>query len=224
MAVAEGLFGALTPGPFGSTTDSPARSPVQPLRGGNDRARAVAVGACAGAAAPIAVTSGMLLPLHILAWVPAAVSARPASGATAAIVLPGAIAAGRATPQPIGGGLIRPGSTITTTTTLTGTTNPSIYGQKVLFRVTVAGSQGTPTGTVILMDGASGLGSGTLAGGAASVVVPPGSLSVGTQTITAAYSGAGSFGASSGTLSQTVVKAGSVVRISRLARCRWARP
>src|SRR5205823_1159861 len=51
----------------------------------------------------------------------------------------------------------------TSTTTLASSSNPSVFGQSVTFTATV--SPGTATGTVTFMDGASTLGTGTLASG-----------------------------------------------------------
>src|SRR5262249_846367 len=52
-----------------------------------------------------------------------------------------------------------------TTTTLAPSSNPSIYGQTVVFTVTVAANApglGVPTGSVLLKDGSATIGGGTL--------------------------------------------------------------
>src|SRR4029077_1069048 len=57
-----------------------------------------------------------------------------------------------------------------TTTTLTSSRNPSIFGQSVTFTATaspVAPGAGTPTGTVTFLDGGSPIGTGTLSEGVA---------------------------------------------------------
>ncbi len=79
--------------------------------------------------------------------------------------------------------------------------NPSVYGQSVTLTATVspvAPGAGTPSGTVVFKDGATVLGSGTLASGVATFGTD--ALAVGTHSITAEYSGDGDFTPSSGTL------------------------
>src|SRR5208282_3632792 len=90
-----------------------------------------------------------------------------------------------------------------TTTLLTSSINPAFIGQSVSFTATVSGSPGTPTGTVIFLDGSASLGSATLAAGSA--VFTASNLSPGGQTITAVYAGNGTFaGSSSAGLSEMV--------------------
>jgi hypothetical protein len=95
-----------------------------------------------------------------------------------------------------------------TTTGLTSSVNPSVFGQSVTFTATVgvvSPGAGTPTGTVKFEDGTSTLGTGTLTGGMATFTTT--SLSVATHSITAVYSGDGNFGTSTSTvLSQVVNK------------------
>jgi len=97
-------------------------------------------------------------------------------------------------------------TSVATTTTVQSNLNPSKYGQQVTFTANVAetgGGAGTPIGTVQFFDGATSLGSGTLAGGVATL--PTSSLSVGSHSITARYGGDSSNAAStSGILIQTV--------------------
>src|SRR5271157_153214 len=78
-----------------------------------------------------------------------------------------------------------------TTTTLTSSLNPSVYGQAVTFTAVVSAALGTPTGTVIFFAGSTALGSATLANGNASLSTS--SLSAGSHSITAAYQGSGAF-------------------------------
>ena len=73
------------------------------------------------------------------------------------------------------------------TTALTSSANPSVFGQPITFTATVTAATGTPTGTVTFMDGAAALGTGTLdASGQATYT---GTLGVGTHFITAVYNG-----------------------------------
>ncbi len=77
-----------------------------------------------------------------------------------------------------------------TTTTVTSSTNPSVLGQKVTFTATVkavAPGSGTPTGTVTFYNGSTVLGTGSLSGGIGTFTTS--SLSVGTHSIKAVYSG-----------------------------------
>jgi titin len=100
-----------------------------------------------------------------------------------------------------------------TTTTVTSTQNPSSYGQSVTFTATVSSSGGTPSGTVQFYDNGSPLGGPqTLSGGSASVTTS--SLSVGSHTITAQYSGDANFNGSTGTLTQVVNKANTTTTIT----------
>jgi hypothetical protein len=93
-----------------------------------------------------------------------------------------------------------------TTTALTSSTNPSVFGQSVTFTATVSAvspSAGTATGTVSFFDGATLLGTGTLTLGTATLSIS--SLAVGSNSITAVYSGDLSFVTSTSfVVSQTV--------------------
>ena len=92
-----------------------------------------------------------------------------------------------------------------TTTTLTSSQTPSTYGQSVTFTATVSPGAGNQ-GTVTFTQGATTLCSAaSLSSGKATCSYN--ALSVGTFTITGAYSGAVGFAASSGTVSQSVNKA-----------------
>lgn len=78
------------------------------------------------------------------------------------------------------------GGATPTTTTLGAAPNPTTAGQTVTLTATVSGS--SPTGTVQFKDGATNLGSAvTLSGGIATLATS--TLSVGTHSITALYSG-----------------------------------
>ena len=106
--------------------------------------------------------------------------------------------------------------TANTTTTVSADNNPSVYGQPVTFTASVSsGVAGTPAGTVQFKDGGNNLGSAvTLDGtGHASSGPLPG-LSVGTHSITAVYSGDGSFNTStSTTLPQVVNQAATTTAV-----------
>jgi uncharacterized repeat protein (TIGR01451 family) len=94
-----------------------------------------------------------------------------------------------------------------TTTALTSSINPSDIGQNVTFTATITPplNASTPTGTVQFKDGASNLGSAVncVAGGGntCTAQVSSSTLTTGTHTITAIYSGDTNFTGSTGTLS-----------------------
>jgi hypothetical protein len=92
-----------------------------------------------------------------------------------------------------------------TTTQVNGAPNPSVVGQTVVLTVVVIPASpgtGTPTGTVTFEYGTTTLGMATLSGGEATFSYS--SLPVGTDVITAVYSGDADFTGSSGTTSQIV--------------------
>ena len=87
--------------------------------------------------------------------------------------------------------------------TLASSSGTSFVSDSVTFTATLTEPFGSPSGTVTFMDGITQLGSGTVTGGAAMFTTS--SLAVGSHTITAVYSGDGSFNAvNSATVSQTV--------------------
>jgi Bacterial Ig-like domain (group 3)/FG-GAP-like repeat len=92
------------------------------------------------------------------------------------------------------------------TTTVTSSPNPSNVGQSVTFTVTVSasGSGGTPTGTISLFDGSTGLGLFPL-NSSGIATVPVTTLAAGANSITATYNGdAGLTRSSSPAVSQVV--------------------
>ncbi|HTV16970.1 MAG TPA: Ig-like domain repeat protein [Acidobacteriaceae bacterium] len=94
----------------------------------------------------------------------------------------------------------------TTSVTVVGVANPANYGSQVTFTATVQGNGGTPTGTVTFTADGSPIGSQALAGGSASVSIA--TLTVGTHSIVASYSGDASDAASSSAAyTETVQKA-----------------
>jgi hypothetical protein len=97
--------------------------------------------------------------------------------------------------------------TVSTTTSLASSVNPSAYGQTVSFTATVTPDPpgtGTPTGTVTFTDGTTILGTGTLNSSAIATFSTL-ALAMGTHSITAVYNGESTFRVSISTaLTQTV--------------------
>lgn len=87
-----------------------------------------------------------------------------------------------------------------TSTTVSSSINPSDFGQNVTFTATVTSGAGTPTGTVQFKDGNSNLGAPQPLNGSGVAQITTSTLTAGTHTITAEYSGDATFLASSGTL------------------------
>lgn len=112
------------------------------------------------------------------------------------------------------------------TTSITSSANPSVFGQPITFTATVTrngGGYGTPTGNVTFKDGSTTLGTGTLSGvgGAniATLTIPSTSpLAVAAHSVTAVYGGDTYFtGSTSSTLGQTVNKAATTTGVSSSA-------
>ncbi len=100
-----------------------------------------------------------------------------------------------------------------TTTTLSASPNPSVYGQSVTFTATVTSSAGTPNGNVELYNGSTVVGSATLTGGKTSISIS--SLPAASDSITAAYLGGGNFASStSSPLIQTVSAATTSISLT----------
>jgi hypothetical protein len=100
-----------------------------------------------------------------------------------------------------------------TTITLSSSQNPSSFGQSVKFTVTVTGL--SPTGTVILLDGGTQIGTTTLAAGTATFTIS--SLAVGSHSITAKYGGDSNNAAStSAVLIQTVSVAADSIKLRQM--------
>jgi len=109
----------------------------------------------------------------------------------------------------VGGSLAQKTST---TTAISSSSNPSIFGQSVTLTATVAAQgSGTPTGTVTFSNGTTTLGTSTLTGGTASLTIS--TLAAGTNSITATYSGDANFSGSSSSLNQTVSQASTTLAI-----------
>ena len=96
------------------------------------------------------------------------------------------------------------GARIASSVALTSSANPSLGGRSVTFKakVTAPGAV-TPTGTVTFTDGETTLGTISLDGNGRAFL-PTSSLSVGSHTISAVYSGDATFASSSDSLTQTV--------------------
>jgi Bacterial Ig-like domain (group 3) len=103
-----------------------------------------------------------------------------------------------------------------TTTSLTSSSNPSVFSQSVSFTATVTSAAGTPTtgsvqfkingvnfGSPVALDGTGKAVSGTTT-----------TLAVGNRPISAVYSGTSGFGPSTGNLTQTVNKAAATVAVT----------
>jgi len=94
--------------------------------------------------------------------------------------------------------------------------------QSTTLSVTVAGNAGnpTPTGSVVLTNGSYTSAATTLASGAASIVIPAGTLAAGTDTVTATYTpdgaatGSASFIANTGTTSVLIGTAAPAVTVA----------
>jgi hypothetical protein len=102
------------------------------------------------------------------------------------------------------------------TATVVSSANPSVFGQKVTFTVTVSAAApgaGTPSGTVTFLDGTTTLGTASLSGGSASFSTTK--LAVGTHSITVTYAGSTNFtSGTSGALSQVVSQDASATTVT----------
>jgi hypothetical protein len=101
-----------------------------------------------------------------------------------------------------------------TTTAVTGTPNPSSEGQSVTLTATVTGAfGGTPTGSVTFTTSSTTLCGGVALSSGVATCTTSGLL-VGSDTITASYSGDPNFLPSSGTWTQTVNKAATTTALT----------
>jgi len=100
--------------------------------------------------------------------------------------------------------VVNPSAPSPTATTVTSSSNPSVFGQAVSFKATVSGSSGTPTGAVTFTVGAI-TATATLSNGSA--VFTTSALPVGSASVSAAYSGdTANAGSTSAVLMQTVTQ------------------
>ena len=104
-----------------------------------------------------------------------------------------------------------------TTTSVNAGAPSSLFGQSVTFTATitvVTPGAGTPTGTVIFMDGLNELGTGTLDSAAAATFTTA-ALALGSHSITAVYSGDTNFTTSTSTVAtETVIQASTITDLS----------
>ena len=112
--------------------------------------------------------------------------------------------------------LINPATAIDKATSVTAVQSSQslgIVGQSLTFTATVSSSAGTPTGTVIFMNGSATLGAGALSFGTATFATS--ALPIGSHTITAVYGGDASFaGSTSSGVAQTVNKGATTTSLS----------
>ena len=101
-----------------------------------------------------------------------------------------------------------------TSTALTSSLNPSVYGQSVKLTATVTAAYGGPaTGSVTFKDGTITLGQGTLSGGKASLTTSK--LGAGTHSITVVFTVTANFlGSTSSALSEKVNKANTITTLT----------
>jgi hypothetical protein len=92
-------------------------------------------------------------------------------------------------------------ATAGTNTGITSSLNPSNAGQQVTFNATVTSGAGVPNGTVQFKDGTNNIGSAVALDNTGKAATSTTSLSAGTHTITANYSGSSNYSSSAGTLS-----------------------
>src|SRR5467141_427751 len=101
---------------------------------------------------------------------------------------------------------------VTPIVTLVSSLNPSTFGQNVTFKAKVDSGAQTPTGSVTFYDGATSLGNFPLRGDSAQVSTS--SLTGGSHSVKAVYSGDVNFRSDSATITQTVNKAGPTVTLA----------
>jgi hypothetical protein len=110
---------------------------------------------------------------------------------------------------------------VSTTTTLTSSTNPSAYGSPVTFTATV--TPPTATGTVTFTDGSTTLGTGTISSGTATYSTS--ALAIASHPITASYGGDTNDSASgSTTLTQAVNQVNTTVSLTSSANPAFGTP
>ncbi len=143
-----------------------------------------------------------------------------ASGATATLTVSGSPHTIKAVYTNTDGGFSGSSGTLSqtvnpapTSTTVTSSVNPSIFGQSVTFTVTVANTAGagistaTPTGSVQFLDGSSLLGTPQTVSGLGAATLTTSALTVGAHPITAVYTNVdGNFRGSTSTSVTQVVQ------------------
>jgi hypothetical protein len=103
---------------------------------------------------------------------------------------------------------------IAPTITIVPTSTSVDTGANLTVNGTVTGTGGTPTGTLTVSGGGYTTGSFQFWNGSYSITIPPNSLSVGTDTLTASYSGDSTYTAGTATASITVVQSGFALAAS----------
>src|SRR5262249_20274506 len=119
----------------------------------------------------------------------------------------------------LGGQTVSNRPTTASTTVVSSSANPSVFGQGVSFTATVSpsGGSGTATGAVqFMLDGSNFGNSVSLAGGVATSGTIS-SLSVSNHTIRAVYSGDPTFAGSTGSFTQTVNQASTSTSVTSSA-------
>jgi hypothetical protein len=106
-----------------------------------------------------------------------------------------------------------PFSTPTLTVTPGATSITTAQALSVTVTVTGGSGQPTPTGTVILAGGGYTSPTATLGGGSATINIPAGSLSPGSDTLTASYSGDSNYSAATGVASVSVTAPAASIAI-----------
>jgi hypothetical protein len=103
-----------------------------------------------------------------------------------------------------------------TSTLLSASSNPAIFGQSFTLSAVIAPvNGGSATGTVTFLNGAATLGSASVSGNVAQLVVGPGVLTLGAHSLTAKYLGDGNFLAStSSVLNESVTAAPTTTSLS----------
>jgi hypothetical protein len=96
---------------------------------------------------------------------------------------------------------------------LTAAPNATSFGESTSLTATVVGQNGTPTGTVTFNDGATELGTTTL-DGTGVATFPTSTLSAGTHTINARYSGSTIYAWAVGSLAHVVDKAKTTTKVT----------
>ncbi|HLJ28560.1 MAG TPA: Ig-like domain-containing protein [Candidatus Angelobacter sp.] len=107
-----------------------------------------------------------------------------------------------------------------TTTTVTSTPNPSTFGQSVSFTASVTSSSGAPVGTVTFTQGSNVLASNVVVDSNGHAAFSTAALAVGSNTITAAFTGGTGWANSSGSDSgspQVVNKSATTTAVSSSA-------
>ena len=105
---------------------------------------------------------------------------------------------------------------IGSTNTLSVSPNPSSQGQNVTLTVAITGAGPAPTGSVMFNDGSTAIGSATVTAGVATLSLT--TLSAGSHTIAAVYSGDGSYlPNASNTVTQVVNNSGGITLTSSMS-------